>query len=778
MYKKWIAWILCLSMVLSLWACGGNTDSTESTTTTEATSESTTEQTEDALALFNSAKDALLAADYLTLSIKKEDHRTVGAETRFRTETVTAKYSGLQGDLLSDVATEFTYGYADMETSKYFYAEKFVDGTVYATYKDAKYQEEISAEDYMSRQIPVCLFDASNFANATVENGATLTFTDATVLESWVAPDYAELISAEATATVADGSFTKMTYDATFRQGAADVTVSYEVSVNTKTEVSLSAEAPANADSHYPVEHVNLLPIVDQCYYNTLIAKAKNGQIMQIVTSQAAGYAMQTTTTLGEYDADGDYYGRMHSTYLEVTQNGQTNAETEELFNNGKYSYYYDGELSDERELGTAIFKEAIFTSLSEYLIYGNELTEATVSQVGDGYLVEFETERQDTADAFKEAVTGEIFEDTATLDNLASAYEHQGLKGYMGLDMDTLCLTSYGVEFQGVHTIEGAPYLLSLQRYCSYTVPSTEVYEEITEEALPETEPSEKANPVFYHVTGENGEEMWLLGTFHLGDERTGFLPQEIYDAFDASDALAVEYDINAAEDAMEEDEALALKIASLMVYGDGSTAGDYLYTDTYEEAMRHLKYTGEYIPTVEMMKIAVWQNSLSNAMLKGHRSLTASKGVDQRLLDRAEAADKEILNVESLESQMAMLTGFSNELQEYLLKETLAMPRHEYVSGIEDLYELWCSGDEAALREYLKSEDEAPEDAALLQEYQDALLTNRDKGMMETAKGYLTGGKTVFYAVGLAHLLSENGLVDSLRAAGYTVELVSFAN
>ena len=48
----------------------------------------------------------------------------------------------------------------------------------------------------------------------------------------------------------------------------------------------------------------------------------------------------------------------------------------------------------------------------------------------------------------------------------------------------------------------------------------------------------------------------------------------------------------------------------------------------------------------------------------------------------------------------------------------------------------------------------------------------------MLEVAISYLESGETVFYAVGLAHLLNNhNGLVDTLREAGYTVELVEFA-
>ena len=67
--------------------------------------------------------------------------------------------------------------------------------------------------------------------------------------------------------------------------------------------------------------------------------------------------------------------------------------------------------------------------------------------------------------------------------------------------------------------------------------------------------------------------------------------------------------------------------------------------------------------------------------------------------------------------------------------------------------------------------------ENKALFEEYDNAVLTERNDGMLDVAVSYLEGGKQVFYAVGLAHLLSGNGLVQALRDAGYTVEPVSFA-
>ncbi len=783
MFKKWLAMLLCLAMVLSLCACGGETpaETTETTqpTETEATTESTAPPAPTAQEVFNSAKEALLALDKVTLIIEANDTRTVGGESYTATEYITARYAGLQGDLLADLSADLVFEDEDY-SADHTYTEQFVGGTAYATFNGSKFREEISAEDYLARQIPLCLFDAESFSKAELsEDGKTITFSEAAALESWVAPDYAEFVRAEATAKLHNDALSTMTYTATFRQGAADVTLSYDVTVNTVAEVNLTAEAPAEADSYALLDNVEIPRLMEQAMFNLVSTSAKSAQISQTITSQAAAYAAQLTNTITEYGAGNDYKAKIESDVTEVTQEGQQTMKTEELYSDGIYSYSVNGELSDQGSLDAQTYMDAVYGMVEEYLIAGDWITSATLHDMGDGYLVEFTSENEDCRDFFKEMTMYEIFRENTVLDDIASSYECKVLSGYMGIDMDTLMPTSYSVDFQGEHMIEGAPYLLSQQVTCAYTSPNMEAYEEIMDEPLPETEPAEKASPVFYRVTGANGEEMWLLGTIHLGDERTGFLPQEVYDAFDASDALAVEFDMNAATRAMDEDPEFAQKIAMLMVYTDGTHADDHLDAETYDAALRYLKYTGDYVSGVEMMKLSLWETTLSNAMIEGHRSLTPNKGVDQRLLDRAEAAGKEILNVESMESQIEILMGFSNELQAYLLKEVLSTTRHEYIAGVETLYEQWCSGDEAALRELVNNEEAEvdPSETTLAQEYEEAMSTNRDKAMVETAKGYLESGKTVFYAVGLAHLLADNGLVDSLRAAGYTVELVPYA-
>ena len=150
----------------------------------------------------------------------------------------------------------------------------------------------------------------------------------------------------------------------------------------------------------------------------------------------------------------------------------------------------------------------------------------------------------------------------------------------------------------------------------------------------------------------------------------------------------------------------------------------------------------------------------------------------MDNQLLIRAEKSNKPIYDVESAALQINMMGGYSDELQEYLLKESIEYPMLENHKGTAELFELWCQGDEEALRKEIANDlsELTEEEKPLYEEYIKAMETDRNVGMLEVAKEYLESDEVVFYAVGLAHLLAEDGLVNTLRDAGYAVELVNF--
>lgn len=272
---------------------------------------------------------------------------------------------------------------------------------------------------------------------------------------------------------------------------------------------------------------------------------------------------------------------------------------------------------------------------------------------------------------------------------------------------------------------------------------------------------------PLFWKATDADGNVLWLFGSIHAGYDEYYPLPDKVLEAYNGSDALAVEADIIAFEKDLE----AAYKAMMPLIYTDGTKISDHISAELYSRAVGAMRDTGMYMSVYDMYKPAVWMSLIESACIEG-AGLDTEKGIDRFFLKDAKKNDKTIVEIESAEEQYAMLGGFSDELQELLLED--AVTAHEDgsdVTGLKELAEAWGKGNEEVLNEMvLLPEDE--EIDALTQEYWKAMMTDRNNGMVEYCKEAIGSGDEVFVVVGLAHFLGEDGIVNQLREAGFTVE------
>jgi uncharacterized protein YbaP (TraB family) len=143
-------------------------------------------------------------------------------------------------------------------------------------------------------------------------------------------------------------------------------------------------------------------------------------------------------------------------------------------------------------------------------------------------------------------------------------------------------------------------------------------------------------------------------------------------------------------------------------------------------------------------------------------------------RLLKLADDKNKKVYEIEDPAEHYNALTDYTRETQLKMLEEALAMKKTDVLYSTGILYELWCQGNEKFLREAVTpvlEENANAADKAYYEEYTKKMITERDKIMADGIKSYLKSGETVFVAVGLAHVIGEDGIIDQLREAGYTV-------
>ena len=766
MKRKVLVWLVLLALLLT--SCN---EQAPIVTTTEPT---TVPVTTAPLAsdIYNDAVNGI--SKNLTAIVTVESSLTVGNSKFTNKEESTITYIGRDSEDFSiNIKKDVSYGDYDVELS-----ELYLSGTVYATVLNSRFSQEMTREDFLSRHVPLVLLNADLYENVTMD-GDVITFADATALEAWLD---GQLISASGTATLKNGVLSEVTYTATYTVGSSEQTIS----VTQVLGPAISTTVPAiNAEQYTAVESIDAVILLEQTYGYLSHATNLSVGITEQTISQAAAYTISVQSSIHTW---GDEKAPMIQVEQNISDhNYQTNASSSfnlvEVFRDGKYTATQDGgRPTTNNSISLAQMENYYREMLTENIFDPEYLKTATLSAVSGAYLAEFTL-----TDAFGEDICADIcttfFNDPDLLNNAASSYKNKELTYYLAIDQYTGLPTALGYYYEGVHTIQGQELSLTKQVDYSIDAASLDAYEEITGEPSPDKE-GEGAKPLLYHVTGENGQEMWLFGTIHLGDSRTGSLPQEFYDAFSASKALAIECDTDAFMEQIEDDEELSAKVSATYFYSDGSLTKDHITDEAlYEDTIKMLKASGNYNMLVTHMKAYMLGSSLDNFYLRLGYRLTSDKGLESRLQLLAQQQNKPVWEVESTLFQIEMMSNYSDALQEELLRANVYTDPQEYWESVHELYELWCAGDEAALIEKINEDTSADtselteEELKLLEEYNAAMMTNRNDGMLEKAKQYLESGDVVFYAVGLAHLLDqENGLVFTLREAGYTVTLVEY--
>ncbi len=786
-----MAWLLCICLALGLLSGCGETR--EAPAPEPSAAEPTPEPTPEPLdlqAIYAQAAEHLRASTDLKAeySIKRDvsvpNYAAVTQkETTFAEKiTRTASYEGLGSEAMRAVVENtIIYDTAPRITEKQIYA----DGVAYEDLQGALYYCRADEQLFLDGQLPLVLLDASLYGKLEGEeaDGAvTIRFAEPTAAESWAMPQTAELQEAAGTAIVsAQGQLTGFEYSVSYRYGGLAVSYRVEAKLSVPEELDLSASVPENTKAYESLDNLSVPLMLKRADYLLLNAESVSAVVSKTVASEASGHGIRSMNSLQYLARKTEFLFHEESSGTTMDLNSgksQTNAY-ESTYSGGKLTVRDEQGREETEPISSADMRSTCTYFLEAYFPGADSLTDAQVRDAGDYWLIYF-TGNEDFGVQTKDLVCTELFEDPTILDTYATAYTTRSCEGYVALEKVSGLPTAMNLDFAGIHTIEGAPYVVRLQLNIGMSLCTADAAEEILDEPIDGPEPEKKPTPVFYEVSDEEGHRMYLFGTIHIGDDRTAYLPQVIWDALDASDALAVEFDTDSFTDRIKDDEELQKQLVQAYYYLDGTTIQNHLDSEVYKAARDPMIVTGNYTDTAESMKPFLWSNAIESFYLSQGRDLSAQKGVDMRLMRRAREAGKEILDVESGQFQINMFGSYSDAVQEMLLSETLSTSRSEYLNSCKEIYERWCEGDEAALKEQLAamSEEERAEldedELAVYDEYHKAMELDRNAQMAVVAGEYLQSGKTVFYAVGLAHLLGEGGLVEALRELGYTVKLI----
>lgn len=252
----------------------------------------------------------------------------------------------------------------------------------------------------------------------------------------------------------------------------------------------------------------------------------------------------------------------------------------------------------------------------------------------------------------------------------------------------------------------------------------------------------------------------VYVLGSIHLAKKEVYPLHQKIEDAFVQSDALVVEANVNDIKNIDTQ------KIMGSAFYPANDALEKHVSPETFEWVKKETDGLG--IPLELLNKQKPWFLAMTLVALESIKlGLDPNLGIDKYFLSKAEGK-KKIIELESLEYQISLLSGFSDKDQELFLIYTLK-DLHVMEQEVNPLIQAWVSGDTQRMESILTRS--VSEDKRLSGIFE-KLIFERNREMASKIEDFLRTKETYFVIVGAGHLVGSRGVIGLLGGKGYLIE------
>ena len=262
------------------------------------------------------------------------------------------------------------------------------------------------------------------------------------------------------------------------------------------------------------------------------------------------------------------------------------------------------------------------------------------------------------------------------------------------------------------------------------------------------------EVRPALWLVEGPNGQKAWLFGTIHALPQPVNWHSAKVDAALAASDRLLLEV-AN-----IEDDAGTAKAFAALATSPGLPPLAERIPNDLHDELDTAFKQDG--FKPGELDRYESWAAALmlQNAAMAAGQS-DSGNGIDRALV---RGYSKPVEEFEGAAAQLAIFDQLPEPAQRALLAAALREAPDEQ-SEMRKLEQAWAQGDLAVI------DTETNAEFLNNPELRNALLLRRNHAWSARLGTDLARGKHPFVAVGLAHLVGQDGLPALLTARGYKV-------
>jgi uncharacterized protein len=268
-------------------------------------------------------------------------------------------------------------------------------------------------------------------------------------------------------------------------------------------------------------------------------------------------------------------------------------------------------------------------------------------------------------------------------------------------------------------------------------------------------------ANPALWRIT-DTDTTVYLFGTVHVLPPAVEWRTQKIDAALAESKAVYFETDLDPAPN-----EILPV-LQKLGMYPPSERLSDKLSQEDKAALEKAVNDLGLPYFQLETMKPWLAGVTIAEAMIT-RAGYDATSGVERKLAPSAIGAGKEIRKLETLEQQLLAFADVPEKAQLRFLMDGIRQMDDE-AAVLDSMVKAWAAGDVEGLEKIMIEEDfqEMPE-------IYDAILVKRNANWARKIDQLVkTETGTFFIAVGAAHLMGKDSVIEMLKPLGHAAQRV----
>lgn len=273
-----------------------------------------------------------------------------------------------------------------------------------------------------------------------------------------------------------------------------------------------------------------------------------------------------------------------------------------------------------------------------------------------------------------------------------------------------------------------------------------------------------DEGNNLLWKIS-DNNSSVWILGSIHYADSSFYPLSKVIEQAFQESEALAVEMDISDTETQIQTEE----EFKKEGMFAENENLKDFLPDSLWNKLDSIAVVLG--VPSEMFLPMRPWMAATvlaSMAILS--TGIEKDLGIDVVLLDSAANSGKEIIALEIPKEQVQSFSDVadSNETSGISYLETTFKEFENLKPMLKSILHAWKTADIKALQELLKTENMTKAEEKLNQK----IYNERNFKMAAKVEEFLKANKKIFVVVGVGHLILEDNVLEILSKKGYSIQ------